>query len=75
MAFQGGRNLYVNYKPQTTAGTLPSASSAMRFRVNEGSQGLNLAKATINSGENRETACPRAAVTARITCKDRSPPT
>lgn len=53
MAFQGGRNLYVNYKAQTTAGTLPSASSAMRFRVNEGSQGLNLAKATINSGENR----------------------
>lgn len=54
MAFQGGRNQLVKFKPQTTAGTLAaSGAGAARFRVNEGSPGLNLSKTLINSGENR----------------------
>lgn len=54
MAFQGGRNLLVKFKSQSTAGTLAaSGSGATRFRVNEGSPGLNLTAARIASGENR----------------------
>lgn len=54
MAFQGGRNLYVNFKSQSVAGTLATGGvGATRFRVNEGSPGMNLSKATINSNENR----------------------
>ncbi len=51
MAYQTGRNILVAYKPEDTFGTLPGATDGKVFRPNSG--GVNLAKATIQSNENR----------------------
>jgi hypothetical protein len=51
MAYQTGRNIVVNYKAETTFGTLAGATGSTGFRANRGA--VNLTKAAIRSGENR----------------------
>jgi hypothetical protein len=52
MAYQDQREIRVAYKRESAFGTLADASGADIFRVNTG--GIMLAKAPINSGENRQ---------------------